>query len=237
MSDSDYYGSSLCSSVAEPSSPPSSRSASSQLKQESHPFTRVIDPSVLEGLLSEISVTDSDTLEQLDRENAHFTISESIISVFEEIKWGLQEKLFVEERKKFSKQTAEETIGSPSSLGASSMSSEAQINIRSQLSRTSSTASSMENKQWIRIKCLSLQEESGMSRSASCGLLNEHATDDTNSGNSSNSSTPTTSCMRPSTSLSSMTACPLDQLEASFALSSLKETGFSVSTTSLFSSK
>ena len=46
------------------------------------------EPSSLVSLISEISCTDSDSLEQLERENAHFSISESLIQVFEEMRWA-----------------------------------------------------------------------------------------------------------------------------------------------------
>lgn len=80
--DSDYGGSSACSSRAS--------------------FTSCLPPNVessLTSLLNEISVTDSDSLEQLDRENAHFVISESIMRAFEEIKWTMSESQVKETRR------------------------------------------------------------------------------------------------------------------------------------------
>lgn len=57
----------------------------------SHHSGPLAHQSSLVSLISEISCTDSDSLEQLERENAHFTISESLIQVFEEIRWSGQE--------------------------------------------------------------------------------------------------------------------------------------------------
>ena len=201
-SDLDYgYGSSMSSSQL-----PSSRASAC-------PSPGAADQSSLVSLISEISCTDSDSLEQMERENAHFSISESVIQVFEEMRWSQEQSPDCGSR-------FDRSMSTPlPPLNPSSQSSD-EISFHDQ-SLHSNMPDDEVCKQWIRIKGrISCEEEVNLLRSPSQSSLSDSEVDPLNCSMTSHSITE-----------------QMDRLEAAAFLPIIKNWGVSLSNTSLFSCK
>lgn len=174
----------------------------------------IVDQSSLVSLISEISCTDSDSLEQLERENAHFSISESIIQVFEEMRWTQEQS--PDSSNLFDRSTSTPTPQlNPSSNSSDRIYSHDQSPHASQLEE--------DCKQWIRIRGRFTSEEEedvSLLKSVSELSLSDSEVDPLN-------------CSLTSTTISE----PLDRLESAAFLPVIKNWGVSLSNTSLFSCK
>lgn len=166
--------------------------------------------SSLVSLISEISCTDSDSLEQLERENAHFTISESLIQVFEEMKW-----------------LAEEHPESASRIDASSSTPISHLPSHSPMTPNSPPVRAMDEgmKQWIRFRGRGFsaneeEEDSRLPQSPSQSSLNDSDADVLN-------------CSLTSQSFAEQ----MERLETTGLMPMVKNWGISLSNTSLFSRK
>jgi hypothetical protein len=172
----------------------------------------IADQSLM-SLISEISCTDSDSLEQLDRENAHFSISESIIQVFEEIRWSHEQSTDLRDR------PSDVTISAPVPLLSHSSHSSESFSLRHPSSSSPLSHEDEQCKQWVRIRsrCIS-EEDSNLNRSSSQVSLSDSETDPLN-------------CSLASQSI----AEPLYHVETADFMPVIKNWGVSLSNTSLFS--
>lgn len=175
----------------------------------------------LVSLISNLHVTDSEQLEQLDRENVHFSLSESIIETLEIMRW--EQKTAAKVDKPL------ERGGSPSSLA-----SEATSN---------NSSKPCENRQWIRIKRPFRPSSSNLISPVTCNSadLTDCLQDDETSAKELNSSSVLDTTFDEETQdefgYEYEVTDELDSLNTSGHLSFVRERGLSLSNTSLFSSE
>ena len=197
-----------CSSVSDYgySSSFSYSSSDQQPSRSSFSFPPV-DQSNLISLISEISATDSDSLEQLERENVHFVICESLIQALEEMRWSAQQSV-TDPNHSFRSKNCHKRHASNVSLTES-------------IPRTSSPAPDDMTRQWVRFRSRIVSSDDDFPLSSSPSILSAMDSE--------------TDFMNCSMSSVQSFAEPLDCVENTALLPVLKNWGISLSNTSLFS--